>query len=131
MKISAKSLLSTAWVLLTLVLLNAWRTARWEFAHVSQCMAEVHVVDEITRTPVTNFTVRLPPLSTEFRTNWQQHLIVRPENGLFVIAQVGGEPLRATVRSPGYVDAEMDLGSHAFKSEPVIISMKKGPQPEK
>jgi len=125
MKITTKSIGTTAWVILTIALLNAWSKARWELAHVNQRMVEVQIVDEQTAQPVINFTVDLPPLLPQFRTDLQQHLILRPERGFFVIAQVGYEPLRATVRAPGYSNVEMDLGSYGFKSEPVVIRMKK------
>ena len=128
MKISLKSIGLALCVILTLFFFNAWRTEKAINTHMIQRMAEVHVLDAKTRNIITNISVHAYELPTDFRTEQQQNLLIWPERGAFVLAQIGSESLRATIKAPGYQTKEINLGSLGFKSDPVIVLLENEPQ---
>jgi len=123
MKNARTILIINALVLLSAVLLAKWRNAQFRLDTTFQRMVEINVIDGDTSETITNCAVEMVPLPADFRTQHQQHVLARPNEGRFVLAQVGGEPLRAIIRATGYNDRQIDLGSTAFRSEPIQVKL--------
>ena len=123
MKKNSTSIVILALILLSAVLLTKWRNVRFQLDTICQRMVEINVINGDTSASITNCSVEMVPLPTDFRTQHQQHVLARPTEGRFVLAQVGGEPLRAIIRAPGYNDRPIDLGSTAFRSEPFQVKL--------